>query len=210
MTTILALFALLQANWPSILAALAALHVFLGVINKLFVKVGSEPAWWKTLLDLTGALPQSGAVGALGQYSPPMMGSRMPKPRLLPPPPPAIAAVLALALLSNACGFCAQAANKGTARCEAQAVTLNCGAPEVAKAVLSIAADVAAALLSSDYSALLDQISAGLEKQGISDAWGLITCAVNQVEGTPTMSISDDVVVLRAEDWKKAHPARVK
>lgn len=116
--------------------------------------------------------------------------------------------VLSLAL--TACGFCQQAANKDTARCKAQSVVTDCGAPEVIKAVESIVVDVAAALASSDWSNLLAVIEGNLINQGQHDVWGLISCAISKVTAKPAPGMMATVVNTHGGIWMKTHPAKIK
>ena len=208
---ILAVYAWVTSHWQEILAAVGSLHVFLGVLNKLFVKAGSEPSWWKTVLDLTGALAQRGATGAMMGYSPLGMRSR---PMMTGVPPAAL--LIPLVFLINSCGYCRVAANYNTARCKAERVVTNCGEPAVASVVSGIVGDVLKALASANYAAAMAGIEADLIKQGEQNAWGVLTCAVNQAENMITLRgmffYAENYSDIRdhAEAWKHLHPATVK
>jgi hypothetical protein len=116
------------------------------------------------------------------------------------------------ALAASGCGFCQQAANKDTARCKAERVVVNCGAPEVAKIVLDVAQQVAEALASDNFAPLLDGIALDLEHRGITDAWGVITCAIHQATSTAKAKASPQLAVMYAhgQAWTEKHPAKVK
>jgi len=130
-----------------------------------------------------------------------------------PTPPVSPAALVlfftGLTLLSG-CGFCAVAANKDTARCKAESVVTNCAAPEVAKIVTDIAAQVASALANNDYSKLLDGIVADLISRGRIDGLGILTCAIQQVKAKPTATAMLSVVMSNGNAYMAAHPAKVK
>jgi hypothetical protein len=72
---LVAVYTWVQANWASIAAVVAGLHVLLGAVNKL-LPATDQPAWWRKLIDLTGAFPMKGMSGLLGAYSPPGTGSQ--------------------------------------------------------------------------------------------------------------------------------------
>jgi hypothetical protein len=116
------------------------------------------------------------------------------------------------ALLLGSCGFCQQAANKDTARCRAERVVVDCGAPEVAKILLDVASQVAAALASDNWAPLLDGIVLDLEHRGIADAWGVVTCAIHQATTTAKAKASPQEAVMYAhgQSWMEKYPAKVK
>jgi hypothetical protein len=118
------------------------------------------------------------------------------------------------AFFAASCGFCAQPENRDTARCKAERVVTNCGAPEVAKVVIEIAAEVASALASNDYGTLLATLVGTLEHRGITDAWGVITCAINQAQAKAALAQSPDakskaaISYAHGQDWKEHHPCK--
>lgn len=130
-------------------------------------------------------------------------------------PPAAVVALLFLGLATLA--SCkplppCTAANANDARCKAEAVGTDCAAPEVAKIVVDIAARVSAALQSNDYSNLLSDIAADLEKQGRADGMGVLTCALLDVTSRPTAArdTATNTAATRANAYMTAHPAKVK
>ncbi len=129
-------------------------------------------------------------------------------------PPPVAPAALVLFLVGltvlNGCGFCSVAANKDTARCKAQSVATDCGAPEVIKIVTDIAGQVAAALASNDYSKLLDAIAADLVSRGKADGIGIVICTIDHVMSKPAVVAMLSVTAERAKSYKVSHPVKVK
>ncbi len=112
-------------------------------------------------------------------------------------------------LFLGGCGFCRVPANTATPRCIAERTVTDCGAPEVVKIVIDIAASVGQALVSSDWGNLVSAIETDLEHRGVTDVWGVLTCAVNHVEGTSGGAKGAPTVYIRGEAWKKRHPAKV-
>jgi hypothetical protein len=64
------------------------------------------------------------------------------------------------------------------------AVLEQCGGPAVENIALSILSRVMGALSSNDYSSLLDSIVSDLKSKGISDAEGIVTCAVKYADAS--------------------------
>lgn len=65
----------LQLLAGQLLAAAAALHALLGIVNRL-LPAKWQAHWLGRLVDLLGALPQPGKTGALGLWSPPLCASK--------------------------------------------------------------------------------------------------------------------------------------
>lgn len=125
---------------------------------------------------------------------------------------PFLFAGLTLGATLPGCGYCSQQANVNTARCKAQRVTVNCGAPEVVKIITAIMPDVLSALISQNWSPILDQIVGSLEQRGENDAWGILTCAIHQATAASKTSASPDEAIRYAHGqlWLDSHPAKVK
>lgn len=131
-------------------------------------------------------------------------------PKAPPPiPPTALIPFLVASLLASSCGYCLVAAHKNEARCKAQDVGVNCAAPAVVKIVSQIVADVAAALASGQFDALLSNIVATLEHEGVGNAWAFIHCAIDQVLSGHAATLSPEkyrVMKAHGDAAKKAHP----
>lgn len=114
-------------------------------------------------------------------------------------------------------GYCKDPAHAQEARCKAQtetvAIAKQCALPETVKLIGQIFPQVIAALVSDQWSGLLDQLVATLKAQGIPDALTLVTCAVQTVEanGIPpaagkAYAVPASTVKDRAHQWNAAHP----
>lgn len=124
-----------------------------------------------------------------------------------------VAAWLLLALLPAslaACAFCQKPENAKAPECIALNVITDCGAPEVVKIVTDIIASVGQAIASNNYANLLDAIVVDLRNRGTADPWGVITCAINQVNGRPSSTKKLNASYMHGEQWKSDHPAKVK
>lgn len=66
---------------------------------------------------------------------------------------------------------------------EVKGVVTNCAEPAVEKAVAQILPQVVAALVAENWSQLVDGLIQTLKQQGVQDALGLVTCAVESVDG---------------------------
>jgi len=112
-------------------------------------------------------------------------------------------------LLLSACGFCSVPANKDTARCKAQSVAVDCGAPAIMKIIIRIAPKVAAALVTFNFDSLLSDIIAELQAQGIANGMALIQCAIDHVLRAPpggNLQAPTPVMYQNAKAFKLAHP----
>ena len=105
-----------------------------------------------------------------------------------------------------ACSYCAQQVHKSEPRCVAQQVAVNCGEPALAKLVIQIIPQVVAALVSGNYSSILNELAGTLQQQGTQDALQAITCAVQQVDGNLKLAkqganLNIETIKTHAELW---------
>lgn len=183
--------------FAQIIGAIAALHIFLGVINKNFVKSDSPPKWWKTLLDLTAAFPQQGASGAVGPYSPLMMRSR--KAKGLPVPPPA-AAILFLfgSLALSACMTPGGAAIK---ICELGHL------PQELTAGVQCATQ--AALNPGDWQSLLGLCAAGIVTEQFNCMLqGIVVAVKGRIPSGASPDTQSELIITRLQVYLNAHKAQ--
>lgn len=109
-------------------------------------------------------------------------------------------------LVINGCAYCKNAQHASEARCKTEAIVTDCAAPEVIKLVLHILPQVFSALVTNDLDHLLGNVENQLSNEGVSDAPGILTCAVNEAM---RFSLVFPRVAL-GDAWKKRHPRAVR
>lgn len=100
--------------------------------------------------------------------------------------------IISLLIVVSGCGFCKVATNAKDPRCQAQVIASKCAEPKLAKLVVQLIPKIVSALISSDYAAIISQLLSDLEQEGVQDALGVITCAIETVDGNTQVGAAED------------------
>lgn len=203
----------LVTNWTAVAGGLLTALVILATVVNVIRNPDKSPGAPPLLVQIIDALALFAPKGRVSigntRLSLPLMKSRKKGlPSGSPPSGPVAILCLFLSALAS-CGYCQLPEHAKDAQCIALRVVTDCGAPEVIKIVIDIAASVGQAIASSDYANLLAAIETDLKNRGVTDTWGVITCALNQHSGPLTGKSKATPADQRASAWKKAHPAKV-
>lgn len=117
-----------------------------------------------------------------------------------PPLPPSAASMLVIVFLTFGVSSCALG-NKVVK------VTVQCGTPEVEKLVASITPEIVTALATANFAPLLDELIATLTGQGVKDALGVVTCAIQNLAGNARTMSNPRMLTVRsnASSWLASH-----